>query len=245
MFASFQGVSGVVFVVSLLGAAVWIAASQRCRDRDRAVLMVAVTVLLLATTYGSMQALACEGSFFARPTPDYGGDDVSIACFSEGLVRGQIDTLDLSGFALVLGGELEDVFDNLANLTNFLAPIAKRNGVAIVPGYANHTGLQNRMYHNQAALFNASGNLLYIYGKRYPAPGEEHCVPRRDGQIYVAPVESLGLVGAAICEDLNFPYYVGSAAKMDILVQPSNTWGNIGKFHALGNGVRAIEQGIT
>ena len=54
----------------------------------------------------------------------------------------------------------------------------------------------------------------------------------------------IGRVGVAICQDLNFPDYIGKAPRLDVLVQPSYTWGHIGKYHAEGNAIRAIEQGL-
>jgi apolipoprotein N-acyltransferase len=91
VFASFQGVSGVVFVVSWAGAALWLAQSRLGARRRRLAVWTALAALALACCWGSGQALACEKSFFARPTDQFASDDVAIACFSEGLVRGGID----------------------------------------------------------------------------------------------------------------------------------------------------------
>jgi predicted amidohydrolase len=53
----------------------------------------------------------------------------------------------------------------------------------------------------------------------------------------------VGQVSLAICQDFDFPRYIATAPKSDVLLEPSETWGHIGKYHAEVNGVRAIEQG--
>lgn len=57
----------------------------------------------------------------------------------------------------------------------------------------------------------------------------------------------IGKLGGAICFDMDFPSYLrqAGAAGVNVLLQPSNTWGPIGAYHFRENALRAVENGFT
>ena len=63
----------------------------------------------------------------------------------------------------------------------------------------------------------------------------------------MAEVPGIGMIGGAICFDMDFPQYLrqAGAAGVNLLLQPSNTWGPIGDYHFRGNALRAVENGFT
>lgn len=56
-----------------------------------------------------------------------------------------------------------------------------------------------------------------------------------------------GRIGGAICFDFNFADLIGQASQhgVDVMLQPSWTWGPIGTYHAQGNILRPVENGFT
>lgn len=63
----------------------------------------------------------------------------------------------------------------------------------------------------------------------------------------VVDAPGIGRLGGAICFDMDFPGFLrqAAAARVDVLLQPSNTWGPIGAYHFADNALRAVEGGFT
>jgi apolipoprotein N-acyltransferase len=85
MFASCFGIHGIIFVVTWSGVGAYLltTAPASIRKRARPVLLVMGFVALFALSWGSIQALAAEGSFLSLPTRTYAGDDVTVACVTD------------------------------------------------------------------------------------------------------------------------------------------------------------------
>ena len=100
--------------------------------------------------------------------------------------------------------------------------------------------------YNRFSLLSPHGKLLWKYQKAFPVPIiEADVVP---GPPVLATHHSpWGKLGGAICFDLDHPFYLRQAGveDVDILLQPSWTWGAIGIRHFSGNALRAIENGFT
>lgn len=67
------------------------------------------------------------------------------------------------------------------------------------------------------------------------------------GIVQYVDTEDFGRVGGAICFDYNFPHFISQANthKVDLMLQPSWTWGPIGTYHEQSNIIRAVENGFT
>ena len=88
------------------------------------------------------------------------------------------------------------------------------------------------------------GEILFKYAKRYPVPVMESEVVASSNPLAYARSSTLGPLNAAICFDLDHPEYIRSGSSTGILVQPANTWGIVGKYHAISSSFRAIENGM-
>ena len=102
-------------------------------------------------------------------------------------------------------------------------------------------------YTNRFVLIKPDGSMAWSYDKAYPVPVVESNV--RPGKVdlptYSAP--GLGKLGGAICFDLDHPWFIRQAGerRVDILLQPSWTWGAVGPRHFDNNALRAGENGYT
>ncbi|KAG2501955.1 hypothetical protein HYH03_000453 [Edaphochlamys debaryana] len=91
-----------------------------------------------------------------------------------------------------------------------------------------------------------NGSLVWDYRKAYPVPVvEAQVVP---GPPVLPTADSpYGRLGGAICFDLDRPSYIrqAGAARVDLLLQPSWTWGAVPQRHFAANSLRAVENGFT
>lgn len=80
-----------------------------------------------------------------------------------------------------------------------------------------------------------------------PPPPSPPATPPGPPVLPVAESPRLGRLGGAICFDMDFPGFLrqAGAAGVDLLLQPSNTWGPIGEYHFRNNALRAVEGGFT
>ena len=101
---------------------------------------------------------------------------------------------------------------------------------------------------NHFALVSSDPNIpvLWNYRKAFPVPLVEANVQAGPA---VLPVHDsvFGKLGGAICFDMDYPSYILQAGqqKVDLLLQPSWTWGAILSRHFEGDAVRAVENGFT
>ena len=106
---------------------------------------------------------------------------------------------------------------------------------------------QGNSFTNQFVLVNPKGLVAWNYQKSYPLPVMESNV--RPGG-FVLPTSSgnnLGELGGAIGFDMDHPWFIRQASGkgVDILLQPSWTWGSVGPRSFDNEALRAIENGLT
>ncbi|CAI5993850.1 unnamed protein product [Closterium sp. NIES-65] len=99
---------------------------------------------------------------------------------------------------------------------------------------------------NSFALIGPTGAPMLRYNKSHPVPSVEGDVLPGDGTLPVVDTP-LGRLSVAICFDLQFPALISQAGRqgVDILLQPSWTWGAIGHVTFETDAVRAAENGLT
>ncbi len=120
---------------------------------------------------------------------------------------------------------------------------ARRLEVDLVVGYGVLISASPMRYRNEAAWFSPEGELLQVYAKHHPVPGE----PSERGTAPLALVETAwGRAGIAICYDYDFPALAREYAQLgaDLVVVPSSDWAGIDPQHAEMAAARAVESGV-
>ena len=99
---------------------------------------------------------------------------------------------------------------------------------------------------NKFVFVTKQGEIGIDYNKAHPVPGVELQEAGPNVLQYV-DTEEFGRIGAGICFDYNFADFIGQASThhVDLMLQPSWTWGPIGTHHGQGNVLRAVENGFT
>ena len=238
MFASAFGISGVLFCMSLCGFALFLLVTGQAKGRRSAVCWTALIVLLVATTYGTAQQMAAGGRFYQEDVGTTPKAQSRAVCIINGDESQTAKAFSSDrNYELVLWSEESIIAPDGTFLDSLIALSANQR--VIGAAWFNTTSSMN-----QASLI-YNGVQEYVYTKRHPVPFAEVGTIPGPGVIYSA-LTKVGNVAMAICFDLNFGYYISSALpkETDVLIQPSETWGAIGKFHARTNAVRSIEHGF-
>ncbi|CAI7823429.1 unnamed protein product [Closterium sp. NIES-54] len=99
---------------------------------------------------------------------------------------------------------------------------------------------------NTFVLIDPSGAPILHYNKSHLFPSVEDDVLPGSGYLPVVDTE-LGRMSVAICLDMQFPALIRQAGRqgVDILLEPSWSWGATGHLLSDGDTVRAAENGLT
>ncbi|GFR43434.1 hypothetical protein Agub_g4515 [Astrephomene gubernaculifera] len=99
---------------------------------------------------------------------------------------------------------------------------------------------------NHFVLLGPDGVVVWDYLKAFPVPLVEAGVVAGPAHLPVAD-SPYGRLGGAICFDMDQPQYVrqAGAAAVQLMLQPSWTWGAVGPRHVASNALRAVENGFT
>ncbi|GIL77600.1 hypothetical protein Vretimale_6812 [Volvox reticuliferus] len=99
---------------------------------------------------------------------------------------------------------------------------------------------------NHFVLLGPNGSTIWNYRKAFPVPIVEAQVVAGPRHLPTAP-SPYGTLGGAICFDMDRPQYVRQAAVagVDLMLQPSWTWGAVGPRHFASDALRALENGFT
>jgi len=213
-----------------------------------------VIVFLLILTYGGLARSTYGGHFYQtslyKTIPAY----VPGACLLDQYpTANRTDVLERTvrlaqNHRIILWSETAvevDMVDEEEFLANVSA-IAETYNTFIGATYLLQDSGESPNQMNMVTLISDSGEVLFRYQKSHPVPFVEASVRPGPGQLYTAATE-LGRVSAAICFDMNFPWTIVQAGRnqVDLLLQPSWTWGPLGQWHAENNAVRAVEMGFT
>ncbi|CAI5998368.1 unnamed protein product [Closterium sp. NIES-64] len=99
---------------------------------------------------------------------------------------------------------------------------------------------------NTFVLIDPSGASILRYNKSHLFPSVEADVLPGSGSLPVVDTE-LGRMSVAICLDMQFPALIRQAGRqgVDVLLEPSWSWGATGHWLFYGDAVRAAENGLT
>jgi apolipoprotein N-acyltransferase len=202
MFSSAFGISGVLFVTSLCGFAIFTIFINH--KQRRLLCAVAISVLFLACMYGTCSRIAAQGLFFQQSATVDPAEQRRGLCMIGGSVEGTEKALKSDrDYSFVLWSELSS--DYYAPEFDKLLPLSEK--AIIGAAFSNSTSMFSSDFYNEAALY-SGGQLQYTYKKAHPVPGEAS-IPG-PGIIYSARTV-MGRVAMAICFDLCFPLYISSA----------------------------------
>ena len=89
--------------------------------------------------------------------------------------------------------------------------------------------------------------VVWNYRKSHPVPVIEFDVVAGPSKLPVYRSKMYGNIGGAICFDMDFPDFMIQAGEknVDIMLQASWTWNDIGRRHFEGDAVRALENGFS
>lgn len=101
-------------------------------------------------------------------------------------------------------------------------------------------------YVNAFALVLPDGSVALSLNKSHPVPFVEDSLQAGEAVLRSVPTP-LGRMAAAICFDLEFASFLQQSGRqgVDIMLQPSWTWGPIGGLETESDAVRAVENGFT
>lgn len=89
--------------------------------------------------------------------------------------------------------------------------------------------------------------VVWNYKKAHPVPIIESDVAAGPSELPVYKSKMYGNIGGAICFDMDFPDFIRQAGQkgVDIMLQPSWTWNDIGRRHFEGDALRTLENGFS
>jgi len=140
---------------------------------------------------------------------------------------------------------LQNIYDN-NKIFNYHETINKNNINNNFRTNFNSNNYQTNKNNTANNNSNDIDNVIWNYRKSHPVPFiESHIIPGPP----ILPTYSspYGILGGAICFDLDYPNFMIQSGRkyVDILLQPSWTWGAINYRHFDDNAIRAIENGFT
>lgn len=165
---------------------------------------------------------------------------------NQGFLR-NCETAATSGAKIIFGREtiISLPVDKEINFIEKVKTIAKRDSIYIgipINVIPKKNSFENS--ENKITWISPTGETLFTYHKAKPTyPGE---CDYGDGIIryFDSPY---GRIGSAICFDMDFPFLINQAGKMniDIMLVPGSDWDEISPYHTYVASVRGIENGFN
>lgn len=246
---SLAGMPGLVFILSLLPAALALLAVRGTRDRAAWGSLAAATLLAGSTlVYGHarLAAPAAPGMVVGLAAiDDFIGPRTKRQAAEQVWARydGQIAELARQGAKLVVLPEKIAVLDPKAALQiqQRWAAAAASARVWLMAGIGIDDGARRE---NIAWLFTPSGELGARYQKHHMAPPEREFAEGRDFAVRVAGQQAFGL---AICKDMHFAEMGRQYARRgaNVLLVPAWDFGEDGRYAARLSALRGVESGFA
>ncbi|KAF9124609.1 hypothetical protein BGX30_000861 [Mortierella sp. GBA39] len=240
-----------------------IGTETRFRPRIFRRLLLAPTPTFLLVTlfiflFGSMRFWNADGTFYMKPLHDTIIPTVQASCVigasspdPTDLPRYLNQTVDFAkkGSKIIIWSETAVSVDNNQQLDSLWATaknISTTYGIYLGITYSQLLDEQLLKSKNMFTLFDPKGQVAFEYQKAHPVIMVETDTIAGPNHLPVADSE-YGRLGGAICFDMDFQNFIAQAGdqKVDILLQPSWTWGSIGRLEATIQSFRAVEQGLT
>ncbi|KAG0201930.1 hypothetical protein BGX33_010010 [Mortierella sp. NVP41] len=213
-------------------------------------------VALFIYLFGSMRFWNGTGDFYMKPLADTMLPTVQASC-----VIGAYDSNDLAqylnktvefakqGSKIIIWSETSVITKGSQQRNELWATarnISTTYGLYLGITYSQYDDDSFIMNKNMFTLFDPKGQILFEYQKAHPVIMVETTTIAGPNKLPVAD-SGYGRLGGAICFDMDFQNFIAQAGdqKVDILLQPSWTWGSIGRLEASIQSFRAVEQGLT
>ncbi|KAI8139988.1 carbon-nitrogen hydrolase [Fennellomyces sp. T-0311] len=216
-----------------------------------------VFITLLAI-FGGVQNDIYHGTFFQVGYPEFVPKTIPVGCV---LGPGGIDmplqtdydrwfeysaSLADAGAKLIMWSEevaATDGFKEETMLINKAQSLAQDKDVYLVITYDRIT--PPNAAENKLVLITPQGDVAINYSKSHPVPIVEPITAGNQELQYIDTPE-FGRVGAAICYDYTFPWFIRQASDkdIDVMLQASWTWGPLGTYHSKSNSLRPVENGF-
>ncbi|MBG6129224.1 apolipoprotein N-acyltransferase [Aquimarina sp. EL_43] len=142
------------------------------------------------------------------------------------------------GNALVLKEDENKLYESASLM-------AKENEIYLGAAVAVIDPTNDKPLENKFVLFDPNGKKTIDYWKVIPVPGGEAAMSNIKGSTIQTSKTPYGIIGSAICFDMDFPEYLKQAKGTDIMLVPSNDWKGIDPIHTNMAKFRAIEQGFN
>jgi len=262
-FVSLFGLSGVTFVITFFSSIIhyhyiqWRArAEEESSNRSKKYKMTIgfIVIFILVLTYGGFARSSYRGAFYQTPITKTIDPTIQAACLMDQNIYSNLTdvlnrTVNLArNHRLVLWSEtaVNISSTNENDLISNVSDIASTYGTFIGMTYLLQLPGDSPNQQNILVFISDNGDVLFKYQKSHPVPFVESAVQPGPGYLEIVTT-SLGRVSGAICFDLNYPWNLLQAGRdeVDLLLQPSWTWGPIGLWHSENNAMRAVELGFT
>jgi hypothetical protein len=214
-------------------------------------------VTLFIFLFGSMRFWNATGTFYMKPLDDTITPTVQASCIIGANAPEYTDlpgylnkTVDFAnkGSKIIIWSETAVNINNTQQLDSLWATarnISSTYRIYFGITYSQYLDEQLVKNKNMFTLFGPNGQVAFEYQKVHPVilvepdtiPGPNH-LPVADSEY--------GRLGGAICFDVDFPNFIAQAGdqKVDILLQPSWTWGKSSCFHGYPKLLLVLKIGI-
>ncbi|KAI1313466.1 hypothetical protein EDD11_002526 [Mortierella claussenii] len=214
-------------------------------------------VVLFVFFFGSMRFWNATGTFYMKPLINTMFPTVRAGCVIGSsdindmpLYLNQTVELAKQGSEIVIWSEGAVSINDRPSRDAFWAKVRNVSttyGIYLGVTYAEYVDASLIESKNMFTLFDPQGNVAFEYQKANPVAMVETTVIAGPSTLPTVDTDKYGRLGGAICFDLDFQNFVAQAGdkKVDLLLQPSWTWGSIGRLEASIQSYRAVEQGLT
>ncbi|KAK9729531.1 hypothetical protein K7432_000213 [Basidiobolus ranarum] len=215
-----------------------------------------LTVMSILLSYGAARHNILPGSFYMKFIDQTIPSTVTLGC----VIGNNIDSKHSEYFEQTRdlaskGGEIiiwSESAVSVENPKSYESLVNQARNISIT--YGIYLGITyNKRYpgeeygQNMVTLLDPKGQIAYTYQKSHPVVMVETDLAPGPKVIPYVDTPKYGRLASAICFDLDFNSFMRQAGEneVDILLQPSWTWGPIGKYHSEIQSFRAVENGMT
>ncbi|KAL7328224.1 hypothetical protein PS15p_206527 [Mucor circinelloides] len=214
-------------------------------------------IMALVLTYGGARVNIHPGSFYQTSYPKYIPKTEQVGCVvgpgsdfpdlqtQQDIWFNHSTSLVEAGAKLIIWSELTTSVKDMDDEFDFLEKAKKFASVHKVYLGVTYAAV-DPVGQNKFVFITKQGEIAIDYNKANPVPGVE-TQPAGPAKLQYVDTEEFGRVSGGICFDFNFPQFISqsSSLNVDLMLQPSWTWGPIGTYHQQTNTLRAVENGFT
>lgn len=239
--ASITGSYGISFVIVAMGAALSTTrASASAAGPVRHILRAALIVFWLLLFLLPLPTPQPNNPMSVRLVQSRGGEAEEAVKLSNPPEAGPVDVILWPEYS-VMDDPRHDI-----RLWKSIQELARKNNAVVIFGGKEHIGNSGDRYHNTAFVVDATGQLIGTHYKNHPVHFFQDGVKGTDAKPIRTP---LGLLGVAICFDMDYPDVARKLVQRgaEVLLVPNmdpDEWGDLQRHqHRLMFQMRAAECG--